>query len=198
MIIGLGNPLHTDDAVGPHVARLVHELLDSTQIELCELAAGGIELLETIVGHRNAVIIDALYAEKEKPGTCYLLDLEHLPPTRHASMSHEFGLLEGLELGRRLGLDVPARIWIYAVTVSDPFTFGTRMTEEVAGAIPRIAREIAGEIRPHLIPAECALGKDHASQAASLPAISRTVECNPQSASGGLYEAANREPVRNT
>jgi hydrogenase maturation protease len=147
IIIGLGNPLLTDDAVGPEVARRVHGLLDSADFELCELAVGGVELMETIIGYKRAVIIDAILTENGKPGTCYLLDLAHCPPTMHASMSHEIGLLEGLELGRRLGLALPERLWVYAVTIVDPFTFGTKMTDRVERAIPRIAREIAAEIR---------------------------------------------------
>lgn len=147
IIIGLGNSLLTDDAVGPAVARRVHELLDPADFELCELAVGGVELMETIIGYKRAVIIDAILTENGKPGTCYLLDLAHCPPTMHASMSHEIGLLEGLELGRRLGLALPERVWVYAVTIVDPFTFGTKMTDQVERAIPRIARRIAAEVR---------------------------------------------------
>jgi hydrogenase maturation protease len=150
IIIGLGNPLLSDDAAGPLVARRVHHLLDSPDLELCELASGGVELMETVIGHREAVIVDAILTENGIPGTCYLLDLEHCPPTRHASMSHEIGLLEGLELGRRLSLVVPASIRLYAVEVVDPFTFGTQMTDQVKRAIPGIAREIASEIRMQL------------------------------------------------
>jgi len=147
IIIGLGNPLLTDDAVGPEVARRVHGLLDSPDFELCELAVGGIELMETIIGYERAVIIDAIFRENAEPGTCYLLDLAHCPATMHASMSHEIGLREGLELGRRLGLVLPERVWVYAVTIVEAFTFGTKMTDQVERAIPHIAREIAAEIR---------------------------------------------------
>jgi len=150
IIIGLGNPLLTDDAVGPEVARRIYGLLDSPDFELCELAVGGVELMETIIGYERAVIIDAIFKEDAEPGTCYLLDLVHCPPTMHASMSHEIGLREGLELGRRLGLVLPERVWVYAVTIVDPFTFGTKMTDQVERAVPRIARQIAEEVRSQL------------------------------------------------
>jgi hydrogenase maturation protease len=150
IIIGLGNSLLSDDAVGPLVARRVHALLDSPGLEFCELAAGGVELMETLIGYRGAVIIDAILTESGTPGTCYLLELERCPPTRHASMSHGIGLLEGLELARRLCLEVPDFVRIYAVKVVDPFTFGTKMTNRVERAIPRIARKIASEVRTPL------------------------------------------------
>jgi hydrogenase maturation protease len=146
IVIGLGNPFLSDDGVGPMVARRVHEILDSPDTDLCELASGGVELMETMVGYRSAVIIDALLAGKGTPGACYLLDLQHCPPTRRVTTSHEIGLLEGLELGRRLGLAMPDSVSVYAIEVVDPLTFGTEMTGAVKGAIPRIAQEIATEI----------------------------------------------------
>lgn len=169
IIIGLGNPLLSDDAVGPIVARRVRDLVDSPDLEFCELAVGGVELMETIIGHRTAVIIDAILTEEGTPGTCYLLDLERCPPTRHAGMSHEIGLLEGLALGRSLCLAVPDFIRVYAVEVADPFTFGTRMTGQVERAIPRIARDIASEVRMQL------RGSRRAQQGKSLPGRASTV-----------------------
>jgi hydrogenase maturation protease len=150
IIIGLGNPLLTDDAVGPRVARLVYDTLDSPVVELCQLAVGGVELMETIIGYQNAVIIDAILTETGKPGACYLLDLARCPPTGHTNMSHEIGLLEGLELGRRLGLAVPDFVQVYAVKIVDPFTFGTKMTKQVERAIPRVVNEIVSEVRTQL------------------------------------------------
>ncbi len=146
VIIGLGNPFFTDDGVGPLLARRIYEHLGSPDMDLAELAAGGVELMEAMVGYRRAVIIDAILTGKGAPGSCYLLDLDHSPPTRHANMSHEIGLLEGLELGRRLGLLVPDSIRVYAIEVVDPLTFGTAVTDEVKREIPRIALEIASEI----------------------------------------------------
>jgi len=150
IIIGLGNPLLTDDAVGPRVSRLVHQMLQSPDLEFSELAVGGVELMETIIGFKNAVIIDAILTERGTPGTCYLLDLARGPVTRHACMSHEIGLLEGVELGRRLGLRVPDFLRVYAVKIVDPFTFGTKMTDRVERAIPHIANQIASEVRAQL------------------------------------------------
>jgi hydrogenase maturation protease len=150
IIIGLGNPLLTDDAVGLEVARRVHSLLGSRDVECRELAVGGVELMESIIGYRKAVIIDGVVAEDGEPGTWSLLDLGLCLPDRHATMSHQIGLLEGLDLGLRLGLEMPESVRVYAVSIVDPFTFGTRMTPQVESAIPRVAHEIATEIRAEL------------------------------------------------
>jgi len=60
IIVGLGNPIRTDDAVGLAVARAVHARLARPDVELCELAAGGLELVERLAGYGHAVIIDAV------------------------------------------------------------------------------------------------------------------------------------------
>jgi hydrogenase maturation protease len=148
ILIGLGNPLLSDDGVGLWVARHVHRLLDIPDLDLCELAVGGVELMETLLGYSMGVIIDAIITPNGKPGDLYLLDLQHCPATRHTCMSHEIDLLEGLELARRLQLPVPDCLRLYAVEVLDPFTFGDRMNEQVKRSIPRIARKVAAELRP--------------------------------------------------
>jgi hydrogenase maturation protease len=150
IIVGLGNPLLTDDAVGPRVAGLVHDILSSTDVDFRELAAGGVELMETVLGYKKAVIIDAILTDEGAPGTWYRLDLASIRPTLHAATSHEIGLLEGLDLGRCLGLTVPDSVRVYAVKIVDPFSFGTKMTDSVERVLPRVAKEIAAEIRVFL------------------------------------------------
>jgi hydrogenase maturation protease len=151
VIIGLGNPILSDDAVGPIVARRVHELLALPDLDLRELAVGGVELMETLFGYRKAVVIDAIVTESGKPGTLYSIDIERPLPARRTGMSHEIGLIEGIELGRRLGLTVPQYVRLYAIEVGDPFTFCAHMTGEVAEAVPRIAGEIAAEVLANLL-----------------------------------------------
>lgn len=150
VVVGIGNPILTDDAVGLVVARRVHELLDLPGLELRELCAGGVELMEVIFGFRAAVIIDAIMTRRGEPGTLYRIDITQANPAFRAGASHEIGLVEGLELGRRLGMAVPDHVRLFAVEVSDPLSFGSRMSEAVAKAVPEAAAAIAAEVRPLL------------------------------------------------
>ena len=103
IIIGLGNSILTDDAVGPAVARLMHQRLGDANVDLREASVGGIELVELLAGYDKAIIIDAIRTEGGRAGDCYLLDLEGSRPSRRTGMTHEVGLLEGLEFGRKIG-----------------------------------------------------------------------------------------------
>ncbi len=138
IIVGLGNPLMTDDAVGILVARGLYEHLDDPAVELREASVAGIELMELLIGYHRAVIVDAVQTEDGKVGDWYRLDepLEHNSPLPRST--HRFGVFEGLELGRRLGLDMPEDIRIYAVEVADPYTFAEGLSPDVKKALPVI------------------------------------------------------------
>ncbi|KAA0003451.1 MAG: hydrogenase maturation protease [Thermoplasmata archaeon] len=57
IIVGVGNPLLGDDAVGLEVARMLKE----KGYDAKEAIAGGIELAEMIAGYDFAIIIDAFH-----------------------------------------------------------------------------------------------------------------------------------------
>ena len=142
LIVGLGNPIRTDDAVGLAVARELHTRLAEPDIELCELAAGGLELVERLAGYSHAVIIDAIQNGGGRVGECYRLDWERGGGSQRTGGTHEVGLLEGLELARRLGFSMPEVVRVYVVEVADPYTFGTEMTAEVRAAVPAAVEKI--------------------------------------------------------
>lgn len=140
IIIGLGSPIRRDDRVGIEVARQLHERIGDPEFEFREMAVGGIQLMESLIGYDRAIVVDAIQSESGRVGDCYRIELEHL--SRFPGFSHQFGLTEGLELGRRLGLHLPERFSIWVIEVSDPFTIDTEMTKEVADAVPAAVETI--------------------------------------------------------
>ena len=117
----------------------MHEHLSDPGVELLEAAVGGMQLVEMLAGYDSAIIIDAIRTEGGRVGDYYLLDLQGPRSSLRTGMTHEIGLLEGLELARSLGMHIPDHLRVYAVEVADPFTFGTEMTDEVKAAVPLIA-----------------------------------------------------------
>lgn len=147
VLVGLGSPIRTDDAVGLAVTSLVHEQLDGEVWELKHLAVGGIELVESIAGYEKAVIVDAIHTQDGEIGDCFLLDLEGATTSARVGMTHEIGLLEGLDLGRRLGMQMPTVVRVYAVKVSDTYTVSEEMTPEVAAGVPAIVEQLVDDLR---------------------------------------------------
>ena len=143
LIIGLGNPILRDDAVGLHVARQARAALgDSPEIEVMEESVGGLRLMERMVGFDRAILIDAICSGRS-PGTIQSLDPRDVR-TQHSASSHDVNLPTALALGRRTGARLPAddQIRIIAIEAADVQTFGESMTEEVATAVPYAVQRV--------------------------------------------------------
>jgi len=143
LVLGVGNPILTDDGVGIRIARKLKE--EAPELEVTETSEVGITLLDLVVGYDRLIIIDSIKTKKGKPGELYALTLEHLKPSIEFSSSHGIGIATVLELGQRLGYRMPRCVSIYAVEIKDNTTFGEECTEEVEERIPFIAQRILEE-----------------------------------------------------
>jgi len=142
-ILGIGNPILTDDGVGIKVAQKLKE--ENPKLEVIETSEAGIALLDLITGYDKLIIIDSIKTEKGKLGDLYKLELEDLKPAKDFSSSHGIGIATAFELGQRLGYSMPKYTSIYAVEVKDNTTFGEKCTREVKERIPFIAKQIIKE-----------------------------------------------------
>ena len=146
LIIGLGNPLLRDDAVGLHVARRVRAALAGRDdAEVVEESCGGLRLMERMVGYDRAILIDAIRGDRT-PGTVLTLDPREVH-TQHSASAHDVNLPTALALGRRTGARLPSddQLRIIAIEVEDVETFGEEMTPAVEAAVPRAAAQVLAE-----------------------------------------------------
>jgi len=147
LVIGLGNPLLTDDGVGCRVAARLREDLDALagrdDVEIEEASVGGLSLMERMVGFDRAIVVDATRSGVA-PGSVRRLDPSGLP-TQHSASGHDVNLATALELGRRLGAPLPDddAIVLVGIEAADVATFGERCTPRVEAAIPKAAAEVA-------------------------------------------------------
>ena len=140
VILGLGNPILTDDAVGIKIAQKLKE--ENPKLEVIETSEAGIALLDLITGYDKLIIIDSIKNEQGKPGELYKLGLEDLKPAKDFPSSHGIGIATAFELGKGLGYKMPKFVSIYAVGIKDNTTFGEKCTKEVEQRIPSIVKQI--------------------------------------------------------
>jgi len=145
LILGIGNPILTDDGVGIKIAQRLKE--GNPELEMIETSEAGITLLDLIVDYKRLIIIDSIKTEKGKPGDLYKLELEDLKPAKDFSSSHGIGIATAFELGQRMGYSMPKFVSIYAVNIKNNSTFGEECTEVVKERIPFIAKQIIEEER---------------------------------------------------
>ena len=144
LILGLGNDILCDDAVGLHVAReLRRRLAGLNSVIVAETAEMGLSLLDFIVGYHTLILIDAVQTGQAPPGFLHELDETSLKALPGGS-PHFLGVGEVLALGCRLGLAMPGQIRIFAIEVADPYTVSTRMTSALEHALPGLVAHIRG------------------------------------------------------
>ena len=139
LVLGLGNPLLGDDAVGLKVAALVRERLDGAPgVDVEEEEAGGLRLMERMAGYDRAVLVDAAVTGGA-PGEVRRLVPEDLPTQRTAA-AHGIDLSRALALGRQLGYPMPEEVRIVAIEAASVLEFREDMTPAVAAAVePAVA-----------------------------------------------------------
>lgn len=139
LVIGLGNPILTDDGIGIYTARQVEAILPrNSDIEVIEASIGGITLMEQMVGYERVILIDAMWTPPEEVGQVHVFDAGDLTETLNTRSTHDADLPTALRMGRELGamLPEPQHIQIVAITANQVLDFCERPTPPVEAAIP--------------------------------------------------------------
>ena len=144
LVLGLGNELLSDDAVGILAARALKNQC-SCQAEVIESSLSGLALLELLVGYDKAVIIDSIKTKRHPPGSIHELTPADLGEVI-APSPHYTGLPELLALAKQLDLDFPREIKIFALEVSDPYTIGEGLTEPVQDAFDGFVARVRSQV----------------------------------------------------
>lgn len=150
LVVGLGNPILSDDGVGVSVAREVRERLpDNSTVDVCELSVGGLRLMEAMVGYERVILVDALALEGGLPGEVTRLteaQLRELSATSHSTCVHDMSVVTALDVGRRLELELPTELVIFGIGVENVTCFSTEPTPAVSEAIPKAVEAVLAEL----------------------------------------------------
>jgi len=140
LILGLGNDLLADDAVGLLVARRLKTMhLDN--VEIIETAEHGMALLDYFIGFERAILVDAIQTKSAPIGTIHELDESDLSEV-FAPSPHFSGLPEMIHIAREMQLDFPKQFKIFAIEVEDVLTMGGKITPKVRDTIAKIPPKI--------------------------------------------------------
>ncbi len=142
LILGIGNDILTDDAIGPKIVRRLQGDLTYRNITFLTAATGGLEILEMIKDYKQVVIIDAIKTKDGIPGTVYYLTPDNFKETLHISSFHDVSFLTALELAKKLDIPVPSRIDIIAIEIVEDLTFSNAFSDEIAPKYDIIYKEI--------------------------------------------------------
>ncbi len=143
-IIGLGNTLVGDDAVGVLAARRLSGLV-AGRAEVVEAEMTGLELLDLMQGADMVILIDA--ARTGQPaGTIHRLDASTTPiaASLFAHSTHALNAVEALELARALGR-LPGRVLVYGIEAEE-LGAGRPLSQAVGEALEQVVRQVLADV----------------------------------------------------
>ncbi|MFZ5643470.1 MAG: hydrogenase maturation protease [Bacillota bacterium] len=137
IVVGIGNPVLTDDSFGIKVAEQLSGIME-TRV----LSTTGFDVIDAILGYERAYIIDGVNTGAN-PGTIMELTPEDLMVELEFSGTHNLHLGAALHLGYRIfSEEMPREIKIFAVEVKDAVNFGIHCTPAVEAAITMVVDRV--------------------------------------------------------
>ena len=145
-VLGLGNVLQRDDAVGPTVARRLAAAFEFIpEIRLEDLGAPGLHLGPLLAGHEAVIFVDTVL-EDLPPGTVRVYGLDEL--AAHGSPRrlgpHDPGLVEAIAQLELAG-QPPAEVRVVGVVPEDTGS-GVALSRTIEKALPRVEAAVLAEL----------------------------------------------------
>ena len=146
IVLGLGNPLMSDEGIGVCLVDRLSELSDKySEVEFIDAGTGGLTLLHFFEGREKAVIIDCAMMEKE-PGTIKKFTPEQVKSVKqlaHQSL-HEQDILKIIKMAKTLD-QCPKEIVIFGIQpeqVSLGQTLSNELEQKIDDYISMICKEL--------------------------------------------------------
>ena len=109
VVLGMGNPILSDDAIGILLASALKPQLDDLPgvdvVEEC--CVGGLNLLDLLEGYDRLIALDSIKTIGGVPGTWYAFDGTALRETMNLRNVHDANFATTLALGRHMGMHLP-------------------------------------------------------------------------------------------
>jgi hydrogenase maturation protease len=147
MILGVGNDILTDDAIGPKTVKALEKKYSLPGFEYHTTTLGGLDILEFINGYDWVVFIDAIKTKGGIPGSVYEFTPEDFKETLHLTNIHDISFLTAIELGKQLGLKIPDIMHIFAIEIIEDRVFGDEFTPPLQEKFAQIVAEIHHRIQ---------------------------------------------------
>lgn len=151
LVIGCGNILRGDDAVGPVLIRYLWDTGVPSAVRMVDGGTAGMDVAFQMRGAARVVIVDAS-STGEKPGTIFRVpgsELAELPPI-DGLHTHSFRWDHALAFSRwLLGPECPTDVTVFLIEAG-PLSFGAELSAPVRRAMEQVAVLVRNEFFPDL------------------------------------------------
>ncbi len=147
LVVGCGNLLRGDDAVGPVLVRRLHDAGLPAGVEIADGGTAGMDVAFRMRGAGRVILVDACVSGSE-PGTLFRVpgeEVEELPPLEGINL-HAFRWDHALAFGRwLLKDDYPRDVVVYLVEAGG-LEFGAPLTPRVDAAVDELVAHLLADL----------------------------------------------------
>ena len=150
VVVGLGNPLMTDEGVGIHILhRLMAGSERSGDVDFIDLGLSLMSVVHAIAGRGKAILVDCT-CMSDPPGTIRRFSPDEVASIKamaHFSL-HEGDLLDALALSQKLG-EYPEEVVIFGIqpeTIAPGEGLSSVLQERLQGYIDIVSTEVEGSL----------------------------------------------------
>ncbi|MDY0088626.1 MAG: HyaD/HybD family hydrogenase maturation endopeptidase [Coriobacteriia bacterium] len=135
LILGIGNPLMTDEGVGVRVAEILMNAYQFPEgVEVVDAGTLGLGIINLLRDRDLVIVVDAVDKTGHEPGTVVILTPDEMAPAQVLHTLHDVRFTNVLEAATLTGIQ-PDAICV-GVQVASMEQWVTELTSEVETALP--------------------------------------------------------------
>ena len=146
LVLGVGNPILSDEGVGFRVVQALKGRVDDQQVTVLEMSRNWLDVVDLLAEYDRGIVIHAIQTKEGKVGEVYRFRPEDLDAGAYCISPHHVNLGGAIKAAKRLGMAVPREIVIFAIEVEDVTTWSENCTPCVERAIQVVARMVTREL----------------------------------------------------
>ena len=151
-IMGFGNPVRSDDAVGIYVIEELQKTIGNTDvISIFDMGTAAFEVLFKLKGHHKIIMVDAVINTNEPVGTLFKVPAEEVlraPQDDPLVFLHGMKWDQALSYAKKiLGDDYPDDISVYLIAIDN-----TKLEVDLSEVVKQAGDKVVGHILEELQP----------------------------------------------
>ena len=151
-IMGFGNPVRSDDAVGIYVIEELQKTFGNTDVvSIFDMGTAAFEVLFKLKGHHKIIMVDAVINTNEPVGTLFKVPAEEVlraPQDDPLVFLHGMKWDQALSYAKKiLGDDYPDDISVYLIAIDN-----TKLEVDLSEVVKQAGDKVVGHILEELQP----------------------------------------------
>lgn len=143
IIIGMGNPIVSDDRIGIYISERLKE--DISDVKITKASFSGFYLLDLILEYDRVIFIDSIITDKNDIGDVNVYQLADFEQCNPFSI-HSTDLLSAIDTCKKFDMEIPEQYYFITVEINDNVTFSEAFTDEIESRKEKIYETVKEKV----------------------------------------------------